>query len=187
MALAGLTAVALLGGVMAAAPAEAGKKRKKSVKIVQNARGGDARTGNGGNGGNGGNVFSFGGAGTPGTPATGPGVGVTNAQLACAAGVLVNPAAPPFTPANIVNALTAGAPPCFPGTPPAAFVDCLVAASQAGGITAAEVIACGAVTPGTPATVGGGGGGVGGAGGAGAASGNATGGAGGNNVISVGP
>ena len=61
MALAGLTAVALLGGVMAADPADAGKKRKKNkktniTKVVQVNRSGDARGGDGGHGGKGGDI-----------------------------------------------------------------------------------------------------------------------------------
>lgn len=59
MALVGLTAVALIGGVMGADPADAGKKRKKIkkakiTKVVQVNRGGDARGGNAGSGGRGG-------------------------------------------------------------------------------------------------------------------------------------
>jgi hypothetical protein len=56
MALAGLTAVALLGGVVAADPADAAKKKKKRAKaktskVVQVSKGGNATAGDGGNGG----------------------------------------------------------------------------------------------------------------------------------------
>ena len=60
LALAGLTAVALVGGVMMADPADAGKRKKKIkkakiTKIVQVNRSGDATGGAGGSGGAGGN------------------------------------------------------------------------------------------------------------------------------------
>jgi hypothetical protein len=194
MTLAALTAVALVGGLMAADPADAGKKRKhhkKSVKISQNARGGDARGGNGGHGGNGGNAFNFGGAGTPGTPATGPGVGVTPANVACLLPLGPSPggivAAAPFGPAEFeaaVEAALEGA--C--GPLPEAFTDCVIAGGTVAGavivIDDADIVACLEVVPGTPGTVGGGGA-IGGAGGAGAPGGAAHAGNGGANVINV--
>jgi hypothetical protein len=207
LALAGLTAAALIGGVMTADPADAWKKKKhKKVKVVkvkkvkkgnsvkQVSNGGNAKAGNGGNGGSGGssgNVYNTGNLGTGPVigPPTGPGVGVSPAALDCAADVLVGPGGP-FTAAQIANALTTVQPaapvPCFPGVVPPAFLDCLVAASATGpGITIDEVGDCGEVTPGgviAPGTPGGsvfsGNGGAGAAGGAG---GDAFGGTGGNN------
>ena len=56
MGLAGLIAAALIGGVVAANPAEAHKKRKHGhhATVVQVSKGGNATAGNGGAGGSGG-------------------------------------------------------------------------------------------------------------------------------------
>jgi len=186
MALAGLTVVALAGGLLAANPAEAGKKRKhhhkghshSSSSVKQVSEGGDAKGGNGGNGGKGGssgNVNNTGnvGVGTPATPDSGPGVGVTAAQGQCmVAGIGV---------VDTVAHLLAG---CFgPAGPPAAFAACIAAATP-NLLTVPEVQNCLTVVPGTPAVPGGSGSvfsGNGGAGASGGTGGNAIGGNGGDN------
>jgi hypothetical protein len=199
MALVGLTAAALIGGVMAADPADAGKKKKKKnkarhAKVVQISKGGNAKAGNGGNGGAGGssgNVHNTGNVGG-GTPATGPGAGLLPRQAACATlAFLTLDAATPNTPgipgpidaADITAALVGGTPQCFPsfGAIPAPFVACIIAAGG-DALLQAEAADCLNVTPGTPD----GGGtvfsGSGGAGGSGGDGGDATGGTAGNNT-----
>lgn len=165
MALAGLTAAALIGGVMVADPADAGKKKHKKVKVIkkkvkkvkkgnsvkQVSKGGNAKAGNGGNGGAGGssgNVYNTGnvGVGTPATPDTGPGVGVTEAQADCILGLdtfgddIVDFEVP-FTEAEVEAFFEDTAPGPQPddgcGPLPEAFTDCLIAE---GAIIAGELV-----------------------------------------------
>jgi hypothetical protein len=192
MALAGLTVVALVGGVMAAGPAEAGKRKKKRhhhSSVVQVSKGGNARGGNAGHGGEGGdsgNVANTGNIGGPGvaTVVAGPGAGVTPAQAACLTAAL---GAPPVGGGLLFAEIDA----CFPpGAVPAALFSCLFAAGAPGlpailDVTAAELGVC--LAPTTTVIVPGGGGGVvrsgrGGDGGAGGTGGAATGGAGAANT-----
>ena len=188
LALAGLTAAALIGGVMTADPADVWKKKKhKKVKIVkvkkgksvkQVSKGGDAKAGNGGSGGSGGssgNVYNTGnvngGGVAPGTPG---GCVLAAFDDVAPGGAITDP--------NVEDDFLIAADAC--GATDAQLV-CLRTAAIAPGdltdLTRAEVIGC----------VGGPGAGTGGGsvfsgdagdGGAGGDGGNATGGTGGNNT-----
>ena len=197
MALAGLTVVALVGGVMAASPAEAGKKKrhKKVVKIhkgksvKQISKGGNATGGNGGAGGSGG---SSGAVNNTGNVGGGAGSGLTDAQAACigAAFALADAAdAPlgaidgPITDAFVAAALTAAGCGVTPADIPASVLACVRVADDDGVLTTAEALGCLDNSPGAPGSgsVFSGNAGNGAAGGNG---GNATGGAGGSNTNS---
>jgi hypothetical protein len=193
VALAGLTALAMMGGVMAADPADAGKKKKKkkghrSAQVVQVSKGGNAKAGNGGNGGNGGNSGNVNNTGNVGGPA--PVVipaDLTAAEAECIidavlGGIFAGGVAPAGFPAflALVDA-------CLVDPVPA-LEECFEAGVLAGpGLAVAEIVDCLDAAD-DPVVVGGGGGpanvfsGAGGAGGAGGPGGDATGGAGGDNT-----
>ena len=186
--LAGLTAAALIGGVMAADPADAGKKKKKrakakSSKVVQVSKGGKAKAGNGGNGGKGGNsgnVHNTGNVGGGGGLITVP---MTPDETACAVAALVTD-----DPQNRGNVISALRPQCFDNAAviPEDFIDCVIA--DPGTLTEADIEAClgevptvqipGPVSNGSVFS------GSGGSGASGGTGGNAVGGTGGNNMNS---
>jgi hypothetical protein len=124
MALVGLTAVALVGGVMSADPAMAGKKKKKKnnhhhSSVVQVSKGGNARGGNGGHGGEGGDS---GNVANTGNVTGGPRVGFGPLEDCVRAVLPFGPGPVPGFAAALAAALTAS---CG-GPLPAAFIDCLV-------------------------------------------------------------
>jgi hypothetical protein len=199
LALAGLTAVALMSGVMAADPADAGKKKKKRAKaksakvikkgskVVQVSKGGNATAGNGGAGGAGGSsgkVFNTGNVGG------GAGGGLTQQEAAClgAAFALEDALTPapgipgPITDARVVVALAR-----VPNCPltladiPASILACIRAVDEPV-LDAAEALGCLDDTPGVPGTAGAVFSGDAGNGGTGGDGGSATGGAGGDNT-----
>jgi hypothetical protein len=187
LALAGLTAAALIGGVMVADPADAGKKKHKKVKVVkkkkvkkgnsvkQVSKGGKAKAGHGGHGGNGGNTGNVYNTGNVGGGAT-----VTPAQASCAETALGAFIGQNPTGDAVLDALV---PTCFPSRNLAAntLQGCI---QSAGTLTADEIDDCVGDIPVTPTPSDGGGSvfsGDGGGGAGGGTGGNATGGAGGNN------
>lgn len=182
LALAGLTAAALIGGVMVADPADAGKKKHKKVKVVkkkkvkkvkkgdsvkQVSKGGDAKAGNGGNGGSGGssgNVYNTGNVGG----------GAGDALGSCLLELL------PITVGDLDEAALDAAG-CDFASPQEAqdLMVCLRLQADANQvIQESAALACGAVLPGSGGSVFSGDAGSGAVGGNG---GNATGGAGGDN------
>jgi hypothetical protein len=193
MILVGLTAAALIGGVMSADPAMAGKRKKhKKAKIVkiqkvdksQSVNGGNAGTGNGGNGGHGGHggsaVNTGGGGGVVFLPGTAPGAGLPAAFAACMAAA----ALPGSDGGTTINADEFTS--CLTSTGtvlaalPAAFLACIGSLNSVNAIPPTQQF-CFAGAPGFAATVVATPGAlsVGGAGGTGAPSGDARGGVGG--------
>jgi hypothetical protein len=179
MALAGWTAVALIGGVMAAGPADAGKKKKhgkaKHAKVVQVSKGGNAQAGNGGAGGAGGSSGSVnntgnvvGGVGSASAgPGTGPGAGLPADLVACVNNALADGVLDALESARCGALVPPNAEELFP-----AFIECLEQIPNPVPPVPAQFIA--------PCLIGSGPGG-GGAGGNGGSGGNATGGNAGNN------
>ena len=183
--LAGLTAAALIGGVMAADPADAGKKKKKrakakSSKVVQVSKGGKAKAGNGGHGGKGGNSGNVHNTGNVG----GGGPVITPGQASCAETALAAFVGQNPTGDDVLDALV---PSCIPTRNLAAntLQGCI---QSAGTLTQAEINACVDDIPVSTTPGSGAGGSVfsgdGGNGAAGGTGGNATGGTGGNNTNS---
>jgi hypothetical protein len=197
MALVSITAVALVGGVMFADPADAGKKRKKYkkakvTKVVQVSKGGDAKGGDGGAGGKGGNSGNVANTGNvTGGPFAGPiflpiDAACVATALETLAGPLLNGPPGPGTVRVTID-------PCIPGPPgfiPEELTACLsdafdVVVDVIVAPTPDEIAFCLGAFPGgilVPGPRSGVFSGDGGAGGAGAAGGAAFAGSGGDNT-----
>jgi len=146
--IAGLTAAALIGGVMAANPAEAGKKKKhsKHSKVVQISKGGNAKAGNGGNGGKGGSSGNVNNTGNVGGGGGFVEQAVPGSDLrACAQAALVHfVGLSPNDGANSAAFINALVPECFPMVSDfAGMQGCLTSSAASGdGLTQDELTAC---------------------------------------------